>query len=265
MSDAARSFDRFFDIVRTLRSPEGCPWDREQTVDTLKGFLLEESFECIDAIDAQDDDGIKEELGDVLLIAIMIAYVKEEQSVFSTRDVLDEISDKLVRRHPHVFGEAEVQDSAEVKKQWDQIKIEVEGKKKKESLLDSVPQSFPPLERAFKMQKKAAKAGFDWPDIDGVFKKIEEESAEVKETIADGNEAKAGALEDEIGDLLFSVINLARYLRVDPSLALNRTNRKFAARFRHVEQEMKARALSMEQHNLDVMDQIWEAAKRLDA
>ena len=276
------AFQRLYDIVVRLRSPGGCPWDREQTPLSLRGDLIEETYECIEAIDKQDPAHIKEELGDIFLLATMIAYMHEQEGLFSVTDALEEVSEKLIRRHPHVFGEGQALSSAEVLTNWARIKIEQEGRKPKDSILDEVSRGLPPLDRSWKLQKKAAKAGFDWPDAAGVIAKIKEELEEVEEAIAanatDTSERNAGsaekpddvsadavadaALEGELGDLLFSVVNLCRFFGIEPSVALQRTNIKFTERFKYVEKRMKESGREMNAQNLTVMDKYWNEAKQ---
>jgi len=251
--DASISFGALYDTVTRLRGPGGCPWDREQTPVSLRGDLIEETYECIEAINEQDPAHIQEELGDLFLLATMLSYMHEEKGAFSVADVLRGISEKLIRRHPHVFGETKVKDSAEVMDNWRKIKVEQEGRKPKDSALDEVSSGLPPLERAWKLQKKAAKAGFDWPNVEGVIEKIREELDEV---------IAADDVEEELGDLLFSVVNLCRYLKVEPSTALHRTNGKFIHRFKYVEKKMRETGQEMKQENLDIMDQYWNEAKK---
>ena len=278
------AFKKFYDVVVRLRAPGGCPWDREQTPVSLRGDLIEETYECIEAIDEQNPDHIKEELGDIFLLVTMIAYMHEQEGIFSVAGTLEGISEKLIRRHPHVFAKTEAADvtgsreltSAEVLQNWAKIKVEQEGRKPRDSILDEVHRGLPPLDRAWKLQKKAAKAGFDWPDAAGVMDKINEEMEEVKSAIAavkaagsspesgnvgtDGKSAGA-ALEGELGDLLFSVVNLCRFFDIEPSVALQRTNVKFTERFKYVEKSMKENGLEMNARNLAVMDTYWNAAK----
>jgi tetrapyrrole methylase family protein/MazG family protein len=258
------AYKSLYDIIARLRGPGGCPWDQEQNPSSLRGDLIEETYECIEAIDENDPDHIKEELGDIFLLVTFLAYIHEEADVFSVADALQTACDKLVRRHPHVFGETKVQNSAEVLSNWNKIKVEQEGRRPKDSVLDEVSSGLPPLDRAWKLQKKAAKAGFDWPDIEGVAGKIQEELAEVLEAAeknADGTDAARNKTEEELGDLLFSAVNLCRYLKVEPSVALRRTNSKFIHRFKYMEKMMKETGQEMKRENLGLMDQHWNDAK----
>ncbi len=251
------SFEKLCSIIETLRSPEGCPWDREQTPESLTGDFIEEVYEAVDAVREKDFDHLKEELGDVYLLVTMIAYMNQQENKFSIEDVLDEISEKLIRRHPHVFGDAEAADSNDVLKQWEDIKVHVEGRPRKKSILDKVSKGLPPLERSYKLQKKAAKAGFDWPDINGVWDKVHEEIEEVR-SVQEGNREH---LTEEIGDLLFSVVNIARYLNIDPAEALHKCNHKFMTRFSYVESRMEEENLVMTEENFKKMDQFWDESK----
>jgi tetrapyrrole methylase family protein/MazG family protein len=257
---AAAAFQRFVGIIMKLRGPGGCPWDIEQSPASLRGDLIEETYECIEAIDEKDPDHTGEELGDLFLLVTMLSYMHEQDGAFSITDVLDRASDKVIRRHPHVFGDLKVKDSAEVLKNWAQIKVEQEGRKPKDSILDEVSRGLPPLDRAWKLQKKAAKVGFDWPEIAGVFEKIREELDEAAAAIRDGTGEQT---EEELGDLLFAVVNLCRYVKVEPSVALQKTNAKFTRRFHHVEKQMKNAGVEMKQENLAMMDGFWEEAKGL--
>ena len=260
----ADAFKKLYEVVVRLRAPNGCPWDKEQTPLSLRSDLIEETYECIEAIDEQDPSHIKEELGDIFLLATMIAYMHEQEGLFSVAGALEGISEKLIRRHPHVFGEKgeTALSSSEVLKNWAKIKVEQEGRKPKDSILDEVHRGLPPLDRAWKLQKKAAKAGFDWPDVAGVIAKVKEELEEVETAIAGTTDKGDEALEGELGDLLFSVVNLCRFFDIEPSVALQRTNIKFTERFKYVEQRMKENGLEMNADNLAVMDQYWGASKR---
>ncbi|MDR2517123.1 MAG: nucleoside triphosphate pyrophosphohydrolase [Spirochaetaceae bacterium] len=261
---AAEAFRKLYHTVVKLRSPEGCPWDREQTPLSLRGDLLEETYECLEAIDEKNAGHIREELGDLFLLATMISYMHEQDGSFTVADALESITEKLIRRHPHVFGGATVKDSAEVLDNWARIKIEQEGRTPKDSLLDGVSTALPVLDRSYKLQKKAAGAGFDWPDIDGIFDKLAEETGEVRATLPPVQAEEAAAAEQreaELGDLLFTVVNLCRRLGVEPSVALQRTNSKFIRRFKYVEEKMKRSGLEMKKENSAVMDRLWNEAK----
>ena len=259
MNSEIKTFQKLYDIIVKLRGPEGCPWDREQNPQTLRTYLMEETFECIEAIDENDHTHVKEELGDIFLLVTMLSYIYQEAGKFSLEDVLEGISEKLIRRHPHVFGKLEVKDSAEVLSNWDKIKIEQEGRKPKDSILDGISRAMPPLEHAYKLQKKVAKIGFDWNFIEELFLKIEEEINETEEAILQNQDS----VEEELGDMLFSVVNLCRFLNVDPSLALQRTNNKFTKRFKYIEKKMQESNQEMKKENLAIMEKFWDEAKNL--
>jgi len=256
---ANEAFKALYDTVVRLRGEGGCKWDREQTPSTLRGALVEETYECIEAIDENDAPHIAEELGDLYLLVTMIAYMHEQEGKFTVADALERIKDKLIRRHPHVFGDVKVKNVEEILGNWAAIKVNQEGRKPKDSILDEVSSGLPVMDRAYALQKKAAKAGFDWPDMDGVISKIEEELGEVREAASDV--AHNEKIEEELGDLLFSVINLCRFLKVEPSVALRRTNSKFVERFKYVEKKMKESGQEMKKENLDIMDRFWNEAK----
>lgn len=264
----ALAFERLYKIVQKLRSPEGCPWDRKQTPLTMRQPLIEETFEAVDAISAGDANHTKEELGDVFLNASMIASIHEENNDFTIVQVMNDVCDKIIRRHPHVWKNSEgsstlvegsQNDADKVLEQWEQIKQKVEGRKKKSSL-DEVSYGLPPLLRAYKIQKKAAKKGFDWKDAEGPWSKIQEEIAELKEASLTKTKDE---IEKELGDVLFSVVNLARHLDVDPNLALASTNQKFMKRFAYVEEKMELSGEQMNPENLEIMDKFWDESKKL--
>jgi tetrapyrrole methylase family protein / MazG family protein len=269
-TNTQEAFERLYQTIITLRAPGGCPWDREQTPLTLRETLIEESYETVEAITEGDPAHVSEELGDVFLNATMLSYMYEQAGDFTVADSLHAVSDKLIRRHPHVFGEtagfagpesAGKTDTAEkVLSQWDAIKRGVEGRKA-DSLLDEVSRGMPALERAAKLQKKAAKAGFDWEGVEDVYPKVSEEIAEVRAAVASGDH---DAVEDEIGDLLFACVNLARHLKVDPGVALTRSNAKFTRRFGHVERAMREACLPMDKAHFREMDALWDEAKRAE-
>ena len=257
------AFNRLHETIRRLRAPGGCPWDREQTPETLRETLIEESYETVEAITEGDTDHVCEELGDVFLNAVMLSYMYEQLDSFTVTDVLETVSDKLIRRHPHVFGETdgyagpgsgnETDTPEKVLNQWDEIKQKVEGRKGS-SALDGVSMGLPSLERAKKLQKRASKCGFDWEHSDDVWPKVDEELAELREAAAGGNPER---IEEELGDVLFSLVNIARHLKVDPGVALTRTNAKFVKRFTHVESSMKEAGLPMDKGHLADMDRFW--------
>lgn len=253
---AMKSYAKLLDILTTLRGPDGCPWDRKQSADTLKHNLIEESYETIDAIGSGDPDHVREELGDLYLLVTMISIIEEERDAFTVADVLEEVSAKLIRRHPHVFGDVKLESAEEVLKQWNAIKETVEGRDKKDSVLDKVSRGLPPLERALKLQKKASKLGFDWKNLRDVRAKVDEELEELYE--ASGDRAKA---EQEMGDLLFSIVNLCRFMEIDPAAALHKTNEKFIRRFKGVERGMAERGLELSAESFDVMDELWNNEK----
>jgi tetrapyrrole methylase family protein/MazG family protein len=266
MNDYNKAFSRLYDVIVRLRAPDGCPWDREQTPSTLRKDLMEETYECIEAIDEKDPSHIKEELGDLFLLVTMISYMHEQENAFELSDVLNTVSEKLIRRHPHVFGDVKVSGSDEVLDNWAKIKIEQEGRAPKDSILDEVSSALPPLDKAQKLQKKASKVGFDWSDAQGVFSKIDEELNEVKEVLNQQeinyeSGIDISMLESELGDVLFSVVNLCRFFNIDASVALQRTNAKFIKRFKHVEKRMKESNQAMQKENLALMDSFWDEAK----
>lgn len=277
-------FERAVAIMHKLRAPGGCPWDQEQTFDTIKQYTLEETYEVIEAIENRDWKELSGELGDLLLQVLFYAEMAEEQKSFNIDDVLDTLSEKLVRRHPHVFGDVEANTSREVLKNWEAIKQQEKaaaGEKKAESLLSSVSTAMPALLEGTKLSNKAAHVGFDWPNIGGLFEKLDEEVTELQEEIRQipppgpvpTGRGIAGArgsnvpedlqqrLHDEVGDLLFVVVNMARYLNVDPESALRTTNRKFRKRFGYVEKKLKAEGKRLEDSNIDEMEQYWQEAK----
>jgi MazG family protein len=248
--------DQLIDIVAKLRGPGGCPWDREQTHSTLRAGLLEEAHEVVAAINAGDDANLREELGDLLLQSVFHAQLAREEGRFDFDAVAREIATKLVRRHPHVFGEDHCADADAVLTRWDEIKRAEKGGAAA-SALDGLPAGLPALLHAQKVQKKAAKVGFDWPDAAPVIEKVREEIAEVEAEIATAPER----LEDEIGDLLFTVVNLARKLRIDSETALHRATEKFSGRFRAVEALARERGLALEKMTLAELDTLWDEVK----
>ena len=251
---------RLLDIMARLRRPgDGCPWDLEQTIDTIKPNLIEEAYEALDAMESGNREHLTEELGDLLLQIVFQSQIAAQEGSFNFAAVAQGISEKLIRRHPHIFGDVKVADSKEVLRNWDAIKKT--EKKARISALDGIPKHVPPLHRAYQMQKLAARVGFDWSDISGVFKKLAEEIGELQEAIA----AKSRKhIVEEIGDLLFSVVNVARFMKVDPAYALELTNAKFIRRFRAVEDEIVAGGRRMKDCTLAEMDAIWDKIRAAD-
>ena len=245
-------------VVAGLRAPDGCPWDKEQTHATLRAGLLEEAYEVVAAIDAGDDANLCEELGDLLLQVVFHAQIAAEQNRFDFEGVARSISEKLVRRHPHVFGEESATDSEAVLVRWEEIKRAEKGGAAGESIFDGVCEGLPALQHAAKVQKKAAGLGFDWNAPEPVVEKVREELSEVQEEMSGGG----ARLEEEIGDLLFAAVNLARKLKVDPEVALSRATRKFINRFQSVEALAKTRNLKVEEQSLEALDVLWDEVKR---
>jgi MazG family protein len=252
---------RLRQIVAKLRTPEGCPWDREQTHASLRGSAIEEVYEMVEAIDAGDDGHFKEELGDLLLQVMMHARIAEEEGRFDLESVAEEVVEKLVRRHPHVFGENRLGDSEAVLKQWDEIKRaerERKGAPANASALDGVSTALPALMRAEKVQKRAARVGFDWEHLHAVVEKIQEEVLEVEQEIESGDRAK---LEDELGDLMFAVVNLTRKAKFEAEILLNQATNKFVRRFHALEGEAARMGKGLAEMSLEEMDAIWERVK----
>lgn len=245
------------DIVHTLRSPGGCPWDIAQTHESIRTNLIEETYEVIEAIDLQDSHLLCEELGDLLLQVVFHARMAEETGAFSLQEVIDEATEKLIRRHPHIFGDVQASDAGAALMAWDAIKKQ--EKKERKSVLDGVPKGLPALMSAQKLQHKAAKVGFDWDDIAPVWDKIKEEIDELKEAHTEGN---ANHIEEELGDVLFSVVNLARFLKVDAELALMNCNRKFKKRFGYVEKMVEKSGKKWSEYTLGALDSLWETSKK---
>lgn len=252
-----RTFDRLHEIVAILRSPEGCPWDREQTHTSIRKNLIEETYEVLETIDDDDPDAMCEELGDLLLQVMLHSQIEEETGAFTVYDVIQAINEKLIRRHPHVFGEREAGNAEEALANWEAIKDDEKRRKgidpKEQSLLDGIPRDLPGLMKALKLQKKAATVGFDWPNSGEVIDKIFEELNEVREAI---DLHSSDNQYEELGDLLFAVVNLARKLKVDPEEALEAANRKFKERFQYIEQGLKKREKDFAQSSLEEMDEL---------
>ncbi len=258
-------FTDFVQIVKRLRKE--CPWDREQTNDSIKANTIEEAYEVVEAIDHKNYDELRKELGDLLLHVVFHTQIAEEDNHFNIDDVINSIQEKLIRRHPHVFGEVQVSDSNEVKKNWEEIKLS-EGR---ESVLDGVPHNLPALQRAHRLQEKAAKVGFDWEKKEDVWKKVIEEVEEMHEIekIKSQNHSSKDQgdlnlkLEKEVGDVFFAMVNYARFLNINPEDALRRTNEKFINRFNYVQKKVKETGKSINQSNLAEMDKYWNESKKL--
>jgi len=258
MTGKTYDFDDLRRIMARLRAPDGCPWDREQTHQSIKECLLEETYEFLEAVESGDDLHMREELGDLLLQVVFHAQMGAERNSFDLDAVIQELSEKLVRRHPHVFGDVEVAGSEQVVANWEAIKNTEAGKEERKSRLDGIPTTFPALLRAKKLQVRAAKDGFDWPSADPVWEKLDEEIREVREAI---DENDADHLEEEVGDLLFVAVNLARKLGVDPEIALQRANAKFDRRFRAMESFAEAEGRKLSILDLGAQDALWDRAK----
>lgn len=257
---AGKKFAELVDVMAKLRAPGGCPWDRKQSFDSIKAYLLEESYEVMDAIDRRDWSGLAEELGDLILQPVFFAEMAAEEKLFDISDSLDAINQKLIRRHPHVFGSESAETPEDVKQRWDEIKKQEkkeQAESQKGSVLEGVPRNLPALVEAEKIGQKAAGVGFEWTDIGGVLEKLQEEA---RELAAAREGARQSEVEHELGDLLFTVVNLARFLKVDPEQALRKTNARFRNRFAHVERNAEL----LSETPLERMEQLWAEAKQLE-
>ncbi|PKN60419.1 MAG: nucleoside triphosphate pyrophosphohydrolase, partial [Deltaproteobacteria bacterium HGW-Deltaproteobacteria-11] len=247
------------EIIRTLRSPAGCPWDRQQTRADMAKYLLDEACETVDAIDSGSVPALKEELGDLLFQILFLTVMAEEKGEFTLSDVMAAIGEKMIRRHPHVFGDCAVRDAAEVKANWQAIKRDIEMKHTSGGVLDGIPRSLPALIRAQKMTEAAATVGFDWDRTDAVMLKVEEELRELRAALQEGRPQK---IQEEFGDLLFTLVNLSRFLQVNADEALRQANRKFAERFACMEQKLAAAGKTPEQASFAEMDALWDECKK---
>ncbi len=247
------------EIVHLLRQPDGCPWDREQTHHTIRRNMLEEAYEAVEAIDSENPDYLKEELGDVLLQVVLHAEMEREIDRFDLDGVADGISKKLIFRHPHVFGDVEVTGTGEVLQNWEELKRKEKKQDTFSDSVDAVAKSLPGLWRAEKMQKKAKKAGFDWPDVSGALEKLEEEVGELREAVTQNTNVA-----EELGDVLFAAVNVARFAQVDPEVALAHTCDKFGRRFRQVEAMARAEGRDMTQMSLEELDALWDRVKAIE-
>jgi len=253
-------FDKLVELMARLRGPDGCPWDRDQTRESLKPMLIEEAHEVLDALDSENPDDLCEELGDLLFQVIFHCRIAEEKGEFDAHEVCRRIYEKMIRRHPHVFGDAQIKDTRELLRNWEDIKAAEKrdsgrGQKPKESLLDGIPESLPSMYETYQITSKAARVGFDWPDIFGIRDKFLEEFDELQEAMASGDTTR---IKDEVGDLVFTALNIARYLEVDPETALRNTNRKFTRRFKTMERHFKEKGVHMREADLEEMEQFWQ-------
>ncbi|MGO9085110.1 MAG: nucleoside triphosphate pyrophosphohydrolase [Terriglobales bacterium] len=295
MPTTGERFEKAVAIMERLRAPGGCPWDREQTFDSIKPYTLEETYEVLEAIDNRDWPELAGELGDLLLQVLFYAEMAKEQASFSIDDVIDRLSTKLINRHPHVFGDVKADTAAEVKRNWDALKLEEKKMRQsgageagaksapdgKHSILAGVSSAMPSLLEAHKLSSRAAQAGFDWPNVDGLFDKLREETDELREHLKEFptpgprpqgrgvagsgrvlvSEELQSRMEEEVGDLFFVLVNVARYLSVDPESALRKTNRKFKRRFQWMEDRLRERGRSAEQASMEELESLWQQAK----
>ena len=299
MSTTGERFERAVEIMERLRAPGGCPWDREQTFDSIKPYTLEETYEVLEAIDNRDWEELPGELGDLLLQVLFYSEMAKEQGTFSIDDVLDRLSRKLVDRHPHVFGDVKAETSSDVKRNWEALKVEERKKREREtadrsqtgpqnegaaakSILAGISSAMPSLLEAHKLSSRTAQVGFDWPNIEGLFEKLQEEVAELRQHLQDfpapgphpearglaGSERQVISeglrqrLEEEVGDLFFVLVNIARYLSVDPESAIRKTNRKFRRRFQWMEQRLHERGITPQSSSTEELESLWQQAKR---
>lgn len=249
-----KRFEELINIMVKLREKDGCPWDKEQTHESLKPYLLEEAYEVLEALDQNSDDDLKEELGDLLLQVVFHSQIADEEKRFSIKDVLDTINDKLTRRHPHVFGNVNIETAEEQRVHWEKLKKH-EGK---ESVIDGVPKNLPALLKAHRTQQKASTVGFDWDKQDQVWKKVHEEIHELDKAVQSNNQS---AISEEFGDLLFALVNLSRFLHVNPEESLRQANEKFNMRFKKVEQTIIKQGKSLKDATLEEMDAVWNRIK----
>jgi tetrapyrrole methylase family protein / MazG family protein len=248
-------FNEFVDIVKKLRIE--CPWDREQTNDSIKDATLEEAYEVVQAVDEKDYDELRKELGDLLLHVVFHSLIAEGEKKFTLEEVIEGIQEKMIRRHPHVFGSVEVENSEDVKKNWEAIKLDEKGRV---SVLDGVPENLPSLQRANRLQEKASKVGFDWADKKDVWAKVLEEIEEMRQA---ENESSKEHLEEEVGDVFFAIVNYARFIGVHPENALRRTNNKFINRFHYIEKKVNESGRKITESNLEEMDKYWNESKTI--
>ncbi len=260
MSQTTERFSEIVSIMRRLRAPGGCPWDAEQTHESLKRYLLEEAYEVIEAIDASSDELLKEELGDLLLQPVFHAAIAEERGAFTIDDVMVTLADKLIRRHPHVFGDQQIENSAAQIANWEKIKKQEKGDERR-STLAGIPPHLPALMKAHKITEKAARVGFDWERVDQVMAKVLEELHEFEEALTAADQVQ---MEAELGDLLFAIVNLGRFVSLDPEEALRKTINRFQTRFSHIEERLHVAGRHLQDASLEEMEQLWQEAKQLE-
>lgn len=261
MNKTTEAFEKLVNIVDTLMGENGCPWDKAQTRETLKPYIIEESYEVLEALDEGNPDKIMDELGDLLYQIMFHAKISSLKNEFDIRDVIQSLNEKMVRRHPHIFADGKLQSPDQVIHQWEEIKKQEKNNRDHKSVLDSVPHHLPSLLRAQKLQKKAAKHGFDWNRIDEVFAKLDEEIAEFKEAVLTGkNEEIAG----ELGDILFALVNISRFKKIEAEEALRTTNNKFSRRFKHIEEKVARSGKEMKDVPLEELEKYWQEAKTFD-
>jgi tetrapyrrole methylase family protein / MazG family protein len=265
MKEESANISKLVSLVEQLRGENGCPWDKEQTRETLKPMLIEEAYEVLDALDAENPGELKDELGDLLFQIVFHSQIAREKGEFSLADVIDRSHEKMVRRHPHIFGDADLKTSEDVLKNWEDIKAAEKGiqsastPESERSLLDGIPSKLPALHQAYQMTAKASRVGFDWSRIEDVLSKMQEEANELQEAQSLQNSAK---IAEEVGDLLFVAVNVARFLGVDPETALRRSNEKFSRRFRYIETTVKRQGRELRNSTLSEMDALWNEAKK---
>ena len=258
MSETLNSLSKLIKITDTLMGEDGCPWDKVQTRESLKPYLVEETYEVLDALDANDPEKIKDELGDLLYQILFHSKISSLKGEFNFRDVINNLSEKMVRRHPHVFKEGELNTPDQVVKQWEEIKRNEKNQANQKSILDNIPKNLPSLLRAQKLQKKAAKEGFDWDQISDVFDKLDEEIAEFKEAVL---KKKSADIQNEIGDIIFVITNIAKCYKIDAEEALRSTNNKFIKRFQYIEQKIEEKGKTLKDSPLEEMERYWQEAK----
>jgi MazG family protein len=259
MTDVQPAMDRLVDVIQRLRGPDGCPWDREQTLDSLRPYLIEESYELLEAVESGDPAKHREELGDVLLQILLHAQIRDEQADFNLKDVVEQLTKKLIRRHPHVFGDVQVDGAEDVLKNWETIKAKERNQRRSESVVHGIPAALPALQRAQRIQSRAARVGFDWEHEDDVLDKIHEEIDELRVEL-DRCDAERAA--EEVGDLLFSIVNFCRFRKIDAEGALRGSASRFVTRFQGVERRVHAEAHEMSDCSLAELDAHWDAVKR---